>query len=243
MRALTIAAVLLASAGALAQDEPESSASLDVSVEESAVSRGMVTAQRDGLSRRELSLEASLRVAALEFDAVSFIGAQRTLLMGVFETYCAVEFLIPPEEGFRALDFVLGIGCLIGASTLYVMGIRRLLYPKAGTEAHERLVQFYTDRRAGSIDLDAYEDALFEAARHDRRRRWVRFSLGVLELAGAATVAGLTGRDKIDTTAGVSIAVGTTIIAILGLVNAGLRSPAERAAEQHRAAREVQMGW
>ena len=70
MRALTIAAVLLASAGALAQDEPESSASLDVSVEESAASRGMVTAQRDGLSRRELSLEASLRVAALEFDAL-----------------------------------------------------------------------------------------------------------------------------------------------------------------------------
>lgn len=241
MRTLTIAAVLLASAGALAQDDTQSSDALEAE----APSTGEVVALRvpHVSSRRELSLEASLRVAALEFDAVSFIGAQRTLLMGVFETYCAVEFLIPPEEGFRALDFVLGIGCLIGASTLYVMGIRRLLYPKAGTEAHERLVQFYTDRRAGSIDLDAYEDALFEAARHDRRRRWVRFSLGVLELAGAATVAGLTGRDKIDTTAGVSIAVGTTIIAILGLVNAGLRSPAERAAEQHRAAREVQMGW
>ncbi len=236
-RALTIAAVLLGSSGALAQDAPAASA------DEGAQTQIVSALHDDGLSRREVSLEASLRVAALEFDAVSFLGAQRTLLMGVFETYCAVEFLIPPEDGLRALDFVLGLGCLIGASTLYVMGIRRLLYPKEGTASHERLVQFYTDRRAGSIDLDAHEDALFEAARHDRRRRWVRFSLGVLELAAAATVAGLTGRDKIDTTAGVSIAVGTTIIAILGLVNAGLRSPAERAAEQHRAAREVQMGW
>jgi len=254
-RALIAAMVLVAARGALAQEpapveEPatEVEAPVDVAPETAVADVGEpATAEVATVppepSRRELSLEASLRVAALEFDAVSFLGAQRTLLMGVFETYCAAEFLIPPEGGYRAVDLVLGIGCLIGASTLYVMGIRRLLHPKEGTASHERLVQFYTDRRAGSVDFDAYEEALFEAASRDRRRRWVRFSLGVLELAGAATVAGLTGRERIDRTAGASIAIGTTIIAILGLVNAGLRSPAERAAEQHRAAREVQMGW
>ncbi len=226
IRCAVLALVLGASAPVLAQGDEEAT-----------------TAVEPERSERERSLETSLRMASLEFDGVSFIGAQRTLLMGIFETYCAVELLIPPEAGFRTLDFVLGLGCLIGASTLYVMGIRRLLRPKEGTRSHERLVQFYTDRRAGSVDLDRYEQALFAAARRDHRRRWVRFALGVLELAAAATVAGLTARDHIDRATGTSIAMGTTIIAIMGLANAGMRSPAERAAERHRAARAAVTAW
>jgi hypothetical protein len=226
-RLLAFGFALLASAPALAQED--------------GLAEGEVEEMQ--LSVREQSLETSLRMASVEFDGVSFLGAQRTILMGIFETYCAVELLIPPEEGFRTLDFVLGLGCLLGASTLYVMGIRRLLSPKEGTESHDRLVQFYTDRREGDVDLDGYEEALFDAARRDRRRRWVRFSLGVLELGAAATVAGLTGRDRIDRTTGTSIAIGTTIIAIMGLVNAWMRSPAERAAERHRAARIEATAW
>jgi len=224
-RFAALALVLFASAPAFAQEGDEA-------VEEELE-----------LSERERSLEASLRLASNDFDGVSFLGAQRTILMGIFETYCAVELLIPPAEGFRTLDFVLGLGCLLGASTLYVMGIRRLLSPKEGTRSHERLVQFYTDRQSGSVDLERYEQALFEAARRDRRRRWVRFSLGVLELGAAATVAGLTGRDRIERTTGTSIAIGTTIIAIMGLVHAWMRSPAERAVERHRAARVEATAW
>jgi len=263
IRALTIVAMLLTARGASAQAGPEAvvaegeseapselaepgAVTLEVTAPEASEpeteAAEAITVPPEP-SRRELSLEASLRVAALEFDAVSFLGSQRTILMGIFETYCAVELLIPPEEGFRTLDFVLGLGCLVGASTLLVMGIRRLLYPKEGVDSHERLVQFYRDRRAGHVELAAYEEALFDAARRDRRRRWVRFSLGVLELGAAATVAGLTGRDRIERTAGASIAIGTAIIAILGLVHAALRSPAERAAEQHRAVRAVATGW
>ena len=183
---------------------------------------------------RQASLELSLRASALEFDAVSFLGAQRTLLMGIFETYCAAELLIPPERGFRTLDFVLGLGCLAGATTLLVLGVRRLLHPEETERAHGRLVDFYEARRAGTVDVERYEGELVAAARRDRRRRWVRFSLGVLELGGAATVAGLTGRGRIERTAGTSIAIGTIVIAILGLVHGLIRSPAERAALAHR---------
>lgn len=226
IRLLAIAGVLFACVPALAQDGAEAAA-----VEETA------------LSVREQSLETSLRMASIDFDGVSFLGAQRSILTGIFETYCAVELLIPPKEGFRAVDFVLGLGCLLGASTSLVMGIRRLVSPKEGTRSHERLVQFYRDRQSGSVDLDRYEEALFDAARRDRRRRWVRFSLGVLELGAAATVAGLTARDRIDRTSGTSIVIGTTIIAIMGLVQAAMRSSAERAAERHRAARATATAW
>lgn len=226
-RALAITLVLAGSAPVLAQEPAEPT----------------VAAEEPERSERERSLEASLRMASLDFDGVSFLGAQRSILTGIFETYCAVELLIPPEEGFRTLDFVLGLGCLLGATTSLVMGIRRLLHPTEGTRSHERLVQFYTDRRAGDLDVDRYEEALFDAARRDRRRRWVRFSLGVLELGAAATVAGLTGRDRIDRTTGASIAIGTTIIAIMGLVNAWMRSPAERAAERHREAGLEASAW
>jgi len=184
-------------------------------------------------SPREASLELAMRQADQQFDAVSFLGAQRSLLMGVFETYCAAELLIPPETGFSGLEFGLGLGCLVGATTLWVMGIRRLLHPKEGEHAHERLVGYYRDRRAGSVDLDALEADLRASARRDRRRRWVRFSLGVLELAASATLAGLTARDRIERSSGSAIAIGTAVIAVLGLAHAFLRSPAERALAAH----------
>ena len=191
----------------------------------------------------ERDLELALRWSAHRFDAVDFIGAQRTLLMAIFETYCAGAFLIPTRDGLTALDAVLGAGCLLGATTLYVMAGRRIRHPKETLHARERLVSFYRLRRAGDLEASARDELradLAGAAKRDRRRRWVRFTLGILELGAAATVAGLTARGRIDGSAGTSIAIGTSLLSLLGLSNAFIRSPAETAWEKLQSAPS---GW
>ncbi|MFW5924727.1 MAG: hypothetical protein ACOCV4_01100, partial [Myxococcota bacterium] len=181
--------------------------------------------------------ERALVQGAAHFDWVGFAGAQRALLTAVFETFCAVGFLIPPQEGYQRFDLALGLGCLVGASALYVVGARRMRRLRAPTAADERLARFRRRRAKGltSEQLADFEDDLEDAARKGRIRRIVGTTFGVLNLIATGVLAGLAVRDRIDATTATSIATGTAAIGGLSVSVAFVRTPAQKSLDLYRA--------
>lgn len=177
-------------------------------------------------------LELALRLPTYDFDGVSFISASRSIITGVLETYCAAGLLLPGEEGYEAVDVILGTGCLLGATTLFIMGIRKLLHPSEERRAVERLARFEALRSGEGLsddDVALFENELRGAARRDRRRRIVEIIFGGLNIVATATIAGLTARGRIDSTTGTSIATGTAALGVISLSSIFARSPSERA--------------
>lgn len=174
-------------------------------------------------------LESALRTAAHRFDPVSYLAAQRSMLVAVFEAYCAVGFLVPPSDD--NVEIAVGAGCLVGAATLAFMTYRGFARPRAGRDARERLERFIDARERGitGADLDSLEADLRAGARKDRRRRWIGFAYGVLNLAATATLAGLTARDRIGRTPGTVIATGTGAVGVLGISSVFLEGSSEYA--------------
>ncbi|MEM7609809.1 MAG: hypothetical protein AAF411_31065, partial [Myxococcota bacterium] len=142
-----------------------------------------------------LALEAALRLPTYDFDAVSFISSSRSLVTAVLETYCAAGLLTPDEEGAETLDIVLGVGCLLGATTLYITGIRRLVRPVEERRAIERLARFdalVAEGALGDAEVRVFEGELRAAARRDRRRRIFEIVFGGANLVATALLAGFT---------------------------------------------------
>ena len=215
--------LLSAPGAALAQEASEAPAPTEVPAPAPADAQAPAEATP---GPREAALEQALRFSAHTFDAVSFLAAERNLITGIFESYCAARLLAPPAD---ALDIGLGVGCLVGATTLLVLGIRGLVRPRGPEKAQDRLMRFYTARRDGDLDLDHFEAELAAAAVRARRRRWVTFALGVAELAATAVVATFTARGDFQRSAGTTVAVATGIIGVMGITNAFIEAPVERA--------------
>ena len=183
-------------------------------------------------------LELALRLPTYDFDGVSFISASRSLITGVLETYCATGMLLPDEDGLETVDVILGAGCLLGATTLYIMGIRKLLHPSEERRAVERLARFEALRSGAGLsdeDVALFENELHGAARRDRRRRIIEIIFGGLNIVATATLAGLTARGRIHSTTGTSIATGTAALGVLSLSSIFVRSPSERAWSNYQA--------
>lgn len=178
-------------------------------------------------------LELALRLPTYDFDGVSFISASRSLITAVLETYCAAGFLFPGDDGYEVGDVLLGAGCLLGATTLYIMGIRKLMHPSEERRAVERLARFEALRSGeeglSDEDVAMFENELHSAARRDRRRRIIEIIFGGLNVVATATIAGLTARGRIDSTVGTSIATGTGALGVVSLSSIFVRSPSERA--------------
>jgi hypothetical protein len=177
-------------------------------------------------------LELALRLPTYDFDGVSFISASRSLITAVLETYCAAGLLFPGEDGYDVGEVVLGAGCLLGATTLYIMGIRKLLHPSEERRAVERLARFEALRNGEGLsdeDVAIFENELHSAARRDRRRRIIEIVFGGLNIVATATIAGLTARGRMNSTVGTSIATGTAALGVLSLSSIFVRSPSERA--------------
>lgn len=200
---------------------------------------GRAEAQAPGrelrLDRLELALSESVAL-----DGVRLIAATRAALTAVFETYCAAEFLIPPEGGYSTEDYVLGIGCLIGATTLYVTAARQFRRVRERPEARDRFRRFRAARRAlaegdaGGELLAEFEAELADAARLGRRDRWIGVGFGAFSLIGTAVLVGLGARGIIERNAAASIATGTASVGILSFATIWLESPAERASRRYR---------
>lgn len=186
-------------------------------------------------SPRVVALSEALALPAFDFDGLSFISATRSLVTGVFETYCAANAFLADDIG--AVEVVLGVGCTLGAATLFVLGIRNLVSPRERREGRASFVRFETLRAEAaatgeSLDeptLAVFEQELSEAAARGRRRRIVEIVFGGLNLAAGATLIGLTARDRIERTAGITIASGTIVLGVMGLMAIFARSPADRA--------------
>lgn len=177
-------------------------------------------------------LELALRLPTYDFDGVSFISASRSLITAVLETYCAAGLLFPGDDGYDVGEVLLGAGCLLGATTLYIMGIRKLLHPSEERRAVERLARFEALRNGEGLsdeDVAIFENELHSAARRDRRRRIIEIIFGGLNIVATATIAGLTARGRINSTVGTSIATGTAALGVLSLSSIWVRSPSERA--------------
>ncbi|MFK7999825.1 MAG: hypothetical protein AB8H86_09520 [Polyangiales bacterium] len=177
-------------------------------------------------------LELALRLPTYDFDGVSFISASRSLITAVLETYCAAGLLFPGDDGYDVGEVLLGAGCLLGATTLYIMGIRKLMHPSEERRAIERLARFEALRNGEGVsdeDVAMFENELHSAARRDRRRRIIEIIFGGLNIVATATIAGLTARGRIDSTVGTSIATGTGALGVLSLSSIFVRSPSERA--------------
>lgn len=186
-------------------------------------------------SPRVLALSEALALPAFDFDGLSFISATRSLVTGVFETYCAANAFLSNDIG--AGEVLIGIGCTLGAATLFVLGIRNLVSPRERREGLERFIRFETLRAEGALDeptLGVFEEQLVEAAARGRRRRVVEIVFGGLNLVASATLIGLTARKRIDRTAGITIASGTFVLGIMGLMAIFARSPADRAYRDYR---------
>lgn len=184
-------------------------------------------------------LELALRLPTYDFDGVSFISASRSLITAVLETYCAAGFLFPGDDGYEVGDVLLGAGCLLGATTLYIMGIRKLMHPSEERRAVERLARFEALRSGeeglSDEDVAMFENELHSAARRDRRRRIIEIIFGGLNIVATATIAGLTARGRIDRTVGTSIATGTAVLGVVSLSSIFARSPSERAWSSYQA--------
>lgn len=214
---------LLFTSGAVAQ--PAASADVDDTALSVQLNPQNVALDLDRVER----LSSALRTAAHRFDPVSYLAAQRSMLVAVFEAYCAVGFLLPPSD--ENYEVALGAGCLIGAATLAYMTYRGFSRPRAGRDAQDRLERFIDAREGGLTedDLDAFEGELRAGARKDRRRRWIGFVYGMLNLAATATLAGLTARDQIGRTPGTVIASGTAAVGVLGISSVFLEGSSEYA--------------
>ncbi|MBX3246249.1 MAG: hypothetical protein KF901_03625 [Myxococcales bacterium] len=174
-------------------------------------------------------LAYSLEYAALAFDPVSFLAAQRALVVAVFEAYCAFDHLL--ERNPSTVDLVLGVGCLVGAATLAVIAYRGFARPRGPRDARQNYDDFVAARAAGLTPtaFEASERALEAAAARDRRRRIFGGVFGALNLVATAVLIGFTARSRIDTHLGAAIATGTTAVGGLGLAAIFVRSPSERA--------------
>ena len=138
-------------------------------------------------------------------------------------------FLLPPSD--ETLEVVVGSGCLLGAATLAFMTYRGFARPRAGRDAQARLERFIDARERGLTleDVESLEADLRRGARKDRRRRWVGFVYGMLNLAATATLAGLTARDRIGRTPGTVIATGTAAVGVLGISSVFVEGSSEYA--------------
>lgn len=173
-------------------------------------------------------LELALARSAQRFDAVTFLSAQRSFLVAVFEGYCAINLML--RRNTR--DVLLGAGCLLGALTTGIMAYRQFAHPAAVADNESRLERFRLARRHGAPDRrDRYLLELRDRARRDRRRRIFGGVFGALNIVATVVISALTARDTIERSTGVSIASGTAMLGLLGVVDIFVRSPAEQALE------------
>jgi len=174
----------------------------------------------------EERLELALVRADGRFDPVRYLSVQRSLLVAIFESYCALGFLLPPSES--RLEIGLGIGCLAGVLTTSIMAWRQIARPS--TDVHDRLAEFRVARAEGAEDLiPRFEAGLRAQARRDRRKRYVGGVLGILNLVATGVLATLVARGHLARNTGTAIATGTGAVAVFGLADFFVRSPSEQA--------------
>ncbi|MEO0323815.1 MAG: hypothetical protein AAF447_12720 [Myxococcota bacterium] len=179
-----------------------------------------------------LRMEAALARAAYRLDPPQLLAAERSLLTAVYESYCAVDLLIPRQEGYRTVDVVLGVGCALGAAALYVASIRRFRLARDAPEAMGLLRSYQATLRQGPLLeslLHSTETRLRDMARRGRRRRLIEGVFGIANFVASATLSGLTARDRIDREVGVVVATGTASIGVISLASWFTRSSAEQA--------------
>jgi hypothetical protein len=179
------------------------------------------------------ALEAALRIPVERFDGIRFIGAARAATTAIYEIYCGASMLIPdPEDdGVDGVDLALGIGCLVGSATLFVISGLGIADLADDSEHFDRLRRF---RRAARDGLTHDERLLFErelAADADgaRVRRGFSIGLGTALVIAAGVVAGLTVGDVIEGAPGVAISTGCALTGLASLLAIFLDSPAEAA--------------
>ncbi len=177
-------------------------------------------------------MEAALARATYRLDPPQLLAGERSLLTAVYETYCAVDLLLPREEGYRTVDVVLGVGCALGATALYVASVRRFRKARDAPDAMALLRSYQATLREGPLLaslLRTTEVELRELAHRGRRRRLIEGAFGVANFIASATLAGLTARERIDRSVGVVVATGTASIGVISLAAWFTRSSAEQA--------------
>ncbi|MEM9072790.1 MAG: hypothetical protein AAGE52_30065 [Myxococcota bacterium] len=171
-------------------------------------------------------LEEALTRSAVRFDAVSYLSAQRSMLVALFEGVCAVGFLVPPSDD--GVEVGLGVGCLLGAAVLTYRAFREFSNPRAVATARDRLARFHAARAAGE-SLEGFEEELAAGARRGLRKRRFAGVFGILNFVATVVLSALIGTDHIDRNTGAIIASGTAAVGVLGVTAFFVESPDELA--------------
>jgi hypothetical protein len=126
------------------------------------------------------------------------------------------------------VEVVLGVGCLIGATSLFILGARRL---RPSDEHDARLARFRAARASGFRDASPADFAaeLKRAARTGRRRRRTGIAFGFLNLGATVVLSTLASQGVIGRETGGTIAAGTTLIGLISLAALFVEGPAEEA--------------
>lgn len=186
------------------------------------------------------ALQEALTTGYTEIDTISLFGALRAAITGVFESYCALNNLLPDEQGYDPWTLTLGIGCLAGAGTLFFLTAQRADAFASGSAARNRLERFHaTHGPLTRDDAQRFELELADAAAAEERSRWISFALSVGSLAAAAILFTLSAEDQMDPAVGVSIGGGAVIVAVVSLFGWLTEGPQEKAWQQYRAARDA----
>jgi hypothetical protein len=185
-------------------------------------------------------MEAALRIPMERFDAIQFINAARGATTAVYELYCGVGMLIPdPEDdGLQGEDAALGIGCLVGATTLLVMTGFRIASMGDDSDGWDRLRRFREAQEDGLSDSEVrvFEAELADEASSARLRRGLSIGLGIALVIASGILIGFTASGDLDGVTGTTIAAGTGVVGVMSLIPAFLDSPAEAAERAFREA-------
>jgi len=185
------------------------------------------------------ALELALKIPMERFDTIQFINAARGATTGVYEVYCGLGFLIPdPEDdGVSGVDLALGIGCLVGATTLFVMTGMRIASMGDHSDGWSRLRRFREAQADGlsQQELLVFERELADEASAARLRRGMSIGLGAALLVACGLLIGFTATGDIDPVTGTIIAAGTGVVGVMSLIPIFLDSPAEAAERAFRA--------
>ncbi|MBW2464113.1 MAG: hypothetical protein JRH11_20860 [Deltaproteobacteria bacterium] len=186
------------------------------------------------------ALASAIKIPLTHFDSVQFINASRGAITAVYELYCAAGMFIPEPGtgGLTGTEIGLGIGCLVGATSLLVMTGYRIAAMADSSDGWDRLARF---RLAADDGLDHREIRLFERelaeeASAARFRRGLSVGMGIALVIASGLVFGFTAAGEIEETVGATIGIGTTIVGIMSLIPALLDSPAEAAERAYRQA-------
>jgi len=186
------------------------------------------------------ALVSAIKLPLEHFDSIQFINASRGAITAVYELYCAAGMFIPEPgaDGLTGVEIGLGIGCLVGATSLLVMTGYRIAAMTDSSDGWDRLARF---RRAADDGLDTREIHLFERelaieASAARFRRGLSVGMGIALVIASGLIFGFTAAGEIEETVGATIGIGTTIVGIMSLIPAFLDSPAEAAERAYQEA-------